>query len=125
MMVLIKSRNTMVFSAVIFLVVVVLLRLTGGLFEDNIVRVVGSIFGGNAEDIPLIDFGSLNLSWLNPTTWSMEDTMSGFNEWLHETIDSVLPGIIHTLNLSTIHILAVVRTNAVGATALAVKLKAI
>ncbi|MED4128486.1 PRD domain-containing protein [Shouchella miscanthi] len=90
-----KSRNTMVVSAVLFLIVVILLRFAGGLFEDNIAMFIGSIFGGNAESVPLIDFSSINLSWLNPSEWSMGDAMSSINAWLHDMIDSVLPAMIN------------------------------
>lgn len=92
----------MVTSAVLFLLVVILLRFTGGFFEDNIVRVIGSISGGNAENIPLFDFSSVNLSWMNPANWSMDQFMTGVNEWLHEMIDSVLPAVINTVNLGAI-----------------------
>lgn len=101
-----KSRNTMVTSAVLFLLVVILLRFTGGFFEENIVRVVGSISGGSAENIPLLDFSSVNLSWLNPANWSMDQFMTGVNEWLHEMIDSVLPAVINTVNLGAIAAIA-------------------
>jgi len=92
----------MVTSAVLFLLVVILLRFTGGFFEDNIVRVVGSISGGSAENIPLLDFSSLDMSWLNPANWSVDQFTSGLNEWLHDMIDSVLPAVINTINLGAI-----------------------
>ncbi|PAE87689.1 hypothetical protein CHH61_03530 [Shouchella clausii] len=97
-----KSRNTMVTSAVLFLLVVILLRCTGDFVQDNIVRVIGSIFGGSAENIPLIDFGSVDLSWMNPANWSMGEIMSGVNQWFHDMIDSVLPAFINTLNIGAI-----------------------
>lgn len=97
-----KSRNTMVTSALLFLLVVILLRFSGGFFEDNIVRVVGSISGGNAENIPLINFSSVDMSWLNPADWSMDKFTSGINEWLHEMIDSILPAVINTVNVGAI-----------------------
>ncbi|MGX1195887.1 hypothetical protein [Metabacillus sp. SLBN-84] len=101
-----KSRNTMVTSAVLFLLVVILLRFTGGFFEDNIVRVVGSISGGNAENIPLLDFSSVNMSWLNPSNWSTEEFASAINGWLHDMIDSVLPAFIHMTNVGLITTIA-------------------
>jgi hypothetical protein len=101
-----KSRNTMVTSAVLFLLVVILLRFTGGFFEDNIVRVIGSISGGSAENIPLFDFSSVDVSWLNPTNWSMEQFMTGVNGWLHNMIDSVLPAVINTVNLGAVTTIA-------------------
>lgn len=97
-----RSRNTMVTSAVLFLLVVILLRFTGGFFEDNIVRVIGTISGGSAENVPLLDFSSLDVSWLNPADWSMSEFMTGVNEWLHDMIDSVLPAVINTINLGAI-----------------------
>lgn len=109
-----KSRNTMVTSAVLFLLVVILLRFTGGFFEENIVRVVGSISGGSAENIPLLDFSSVNMSWLNPSNWSMDDFTSGINEWLHEMIDSVLPAVINTVNIGAITAL-IARAKLLGA----------
>lgn len=111
-----KSRNTMVTSAVLFLLVVILLRFTGGFFEDNIVRVVGSIFSGNAENIPLLDFSSVDVSWLNPANWSMDEFMTGVNEWLHNLIDSVLPAVINTVNLGAITAM-LARTKLLGAVA--------
>ncbi|MCR6108701.1 hypothetical protein HXA34_20605 [Salipaludibacillus agaradhaerens] len=99
---MLKSRNTMVASAVLFLLVVVLLRIAGGFFEDNIVRVIGAIFGGSAENIPLLDFSTIDFSWMNPSNWSMEEFTSGVNQWLHDMIDSVLPAFINTLNIGAI-----------------------
>lgn len=99
---LLKSRNTLVVSAVLFLLVVILLRLTSGFIEDNIVRVIGSIAGGAAESIPLIDFGTIDLSWINPMNWSFDGIATNVNEWLHTMIDSVLPAFIHTMNLGAI-----------------------
>jgi len=96
----------MVTSAVLFLLVVILLRFTGGFFEDNIVRVIGSISGGSAENVPLLDFSSLDVSWLNPADWSMSEFMTGVNEWLHDMIDSVLPAVINTINLGAIAAIA-------------------
>lgn len=112
---LLKSRNTMVVSAVLFLLVVILLRLSGGFFEDNIVRVVGSIFGGSAEEVPLLDFSSVNLSWMNPANWSIDDVTSGVNQWLHDVIDSILPAVINTINAGAIAA-AISRMKLVGAT---------
>lgn len=101
-MMLFKSRNTMVTSAVLFLIVVILLRVTGGFLEENIVRVVGSIFAGNAENIPLIDFSSMNFAWLNPESWSLHGIAENINGWAHNMIDSVLPAFINTVNIATI-----------------------
>lgn len=115
-----KSRNTMVTSAVLFLLVVILLRFTGGFFEENIVRVVGSIFGGNAENIPLLDFSSVDTAWLNPTNWSMDEFMSGVNEWLHNVIDSVLPAVINTVNIGAVTAI-VARAKLLGAATTAAK----
>ncbi|MCC2252095.1 hypothetical protein JUJ52_19375 [Virgibacillus sp. AGTR] len=115
-----KSRNTMVASAVLFLLVVILLRCAGGFVEDNIVRVVGSIFGGSAENIPLIDFSSIDLSWINPANWSMDEIISGVNQWLHDIIDSILPAVINTLNIGVITAIAT-RAKLLGAVTTAVK----
>lgn len=92
----------MVTSAVLFLLVVILLRFTGGFFEENIVRVVGSISGGTAENIPLLDFSTVDTSRLNPSNWSMDKFMTGVNEWMHDVIDSVLPAMINTINIGAI-----------------------
>ena len=99
---LLKSRNTMVTSAVLFLLVVILLRFTGGFFEENIVRVIGSIAGGTAENIPLLDFSSVDLSWMNPTGWSTDGLTTFVNQWFHDVIDSVLPAFINTLNVGAL-----------------------
>ncbi|WP_078598401.1 hypothetical protein [Evansella clarkii] len=99
---MLKSRNTMVTSAVLFLLVVILLRFAGGFFEDNVVRIVGAILGGNAEKIPILDFSSVNLSWMNPANWSMDEFASGINQWLHEMVDSILPAFIGTLNAGAV-----------------------
>lgn len=95
----IGSRNTLLASAFVFLGVVILLRLSGNFVEDNIVAVTGAIFAGRAEDIPLLelDFSSLDVSWLNPTTWSTFDIRGSVNDWMHETIDVVMPATISTL----------------------------
>lgn len=110
-----SSRNTLVASAFVFLAVVLLLRLSGGFFEDNIVRVTGAIFGGNAENIPLLDFSSIDVSWLNPAEWSNLNAQETFNTWLHETIDVVIPATISALNVAVIHWIALVRADVLGA----------
>lgn len=115
-----KSRNTMVASALLFLLVVILLRLSGGLFEENIVRVVGSIFGGNAENIPLIEVGSIDLSWINPANWSLDGITSGINDWMHDMVDSVLPAVINMVNVGAITLI-VTRFKLLSAAAAAVK----
>lgn len=115
-----KSRNTMVTSAVLFLLVVILLRFTGGFFEENIVRVVGSISGGSAENIPLLDFSSVDTSWMNPANWSMDGFMSSVNEWLHDVIDSILPAVINTVNVGAVTAI-VARAKLLGAATTAAK----
>lgn len=98
-----KSRNTMVSSAVLFLLVVVMLRFTGGFFEENVVRVVGSIFGGNAENIPLLDFSTIDFSAINPLNWSTDGLKESINSWFHDMIDSVMPATIAAFNAGVLH----------------------
>lgn len=98
-----RSRNTMVSSAVVFLLVVVMLRFTGGFFEENVVRVVGSIFGGNAESVPLLDFSTIDLAWMNPLTWSMDGITESTNLWFHDMVDSVIPATVAALNAGVLH----------------------
>lgn len=112
----------MIVSAVLFLIVVVLLRLSGGFLGDNVVRIVGAITGGNAENIPLLDFSSIDVSWLNPANWSLDGITEGINEWLHEVVDSVLPAMINTLSISMFHVIVIARTNILSATAGLVKI---
>lgn len=112
---MLKSRNTMVASAVLFLAVVVLLRFTGGFFEDNVVRVVGSIFGGNAESIPLLDFSNFSFASLNPAEWSTAGITEGVNQWFHNMIDSVLPAMIYSFNATVIHMAVFSRIELMGA----------
>lgn len=115
-----KSRNTMVVTAVLFLLLIIVVRLSGGFFEENVVRIVGAISGGKAENIPLLDFSSMGNSWLNPANWSISDMMSGVNEWFHDFIDSVLPAAINLFNLATIPVAATTtatRVTILGATA--------
>lgn len=98
-----KSRNTLMSSAFVFLLVVVMLRFTGGFFEENVVRVVGSVFGGNAESIPLLDFSTINWSALNPMNWSLDGISERINQWFHDMIDSVLPATIAAVNAGVLH----------------------
>lgn len=115
-MLLLKSRNTMVISAVVFLIIVILLRLSGGFLGDNIERIVGAIFAGNAEKIPLLDFSSTDWSWLNPSEWSVDNIKEGINQWLHDMIDSVFPAVINTLNIAMINFIVIARVTMVTAT---------
>lgn len=108
-MLLLKSRNTMVISAVVFLIIVILLRLSGVLLGDNINRIVGAIFAGNAEKIPLLDFSSTDWSWLNPSEWSVDNIKEGINQWLHHMIDSVFPAVINTLNIAMINFIVIAK----------------
>lgn len=110
---MLKSRNTMLTSAVLFLIIVILLRCAGGFFEDNITGFIGSIFGTKAENVPVIDFASMDVSWLNPAEWSMGDVMSGVNQWLHDMIDSVLPAFISVVNVGMITAI-IVRIKIIG-----------
>lgn len=112
---LLKSRNTMVASAIVFLGVVILLRFTGIVVEDNIARIAGSVFAGNAESIPLIELQSINTAWFDPSVWSMDTVTQAINTWLHDVIDSVLPAVIYTLNASVIHFAIITRVEWVGA----------
>ena len=102
-----KSRNTMVVLAVFFLILVVLLRLAGGFLGNNIERIVAIIFKGGGEEIPLVDFSSIDLANLNPMNWSPSDITKTINNWLHDLIDNILPAVIYTFNLSMIHIYSV------------------
>lgn len=110
-----KSRNTMVTSALLFLAVVILLRFSGAFLEDNVVRVVGSIFGGAAENVPLLDFSTVNVSWLNPADWSVDAVTQGVNDWMHSIIDTVLPAVIYAFNASMIHFAVITRADALTA----------
>lgn len=110
-----QSRNTLIASAMLFLTVVILLRFTGGFFEENVVRVVGSIFGGGAEHIPLLDFSSINLAMFNPAEWSMDNITNGINQWFHNMIDSVLPAMIYSFNATAIHMAVFTRVEMMGA----------
>lgn len=102
-------------SALVFLAVVLLLRLSGGFFGDNIVRVTGAIFAGNAENIPLLDFSTVDVSWLNPAEWGNMNLQESFNSWLHETIDVVIPAAISMMNVAVVHWIAMVRADVLGA----------
>lgn len=106
----------MVISAVVFLIIVILLRLSGGFLGDNIERIVGAIFAGNAEKIPLLDFSSTDWSWLNPSEWSVDNIKEGINQWLHDMIDSVFPAVINTLNIAMINFIVIARVTMVTAT---------
>lgn len=110
-----KSRNTMVTSALLFLGVVILLRFSGAFLEDNVVRVVGSIFGGSAENVPLLDFSTVNVSWLDPTQWSTDSLAESVNGWMHGMIDAVLPAVIYAFNASMIHFAVITRADALAA----------
>lgn len=121
MVMVLKSRNTMVASALVFLGVVILLRLTGGLVEENIVRIAGSIFAGNAESVPMVDIGSVNWSVLDPSGWSLDAITQSINGWLHEVIDSVLPAFIYSVNVATVHVAVITRVEWMGALSGAIK----
>lgn len=110
-----SSRNTLVASALVFLAVVLLLRLSGGFFGDNIVRVTGAIFAGNAENIPLLDFSTIDVSWLNPAEWGNMNLQESFNSWIHETVDVVIPAAISMMNVAVVHWIALVRADILGA----------
>lgn len=107
-----KSRNTMVTSALLFLAVVILLRFSGAFLEDNVVRVVGTVFGGSAENVPLLDFSTVNVSWLDPSSWSVDSLTESVNGWMHSAIDAVLPAVIYAFNASMIHFAVITRADA-------------
>lgn len=112
-----KSRNTLLASAFVFLGIVLLLRLSGGFFEDNAVRVVGAIFGGSAEKVPLIEFDGISLASLGIDfgAWSLGDFTSGINAWTHEMVDTVMPAVIYSFNAMMIHAIAMMRVEVLTA----------
>lgn len=114
MMEYLKSRNTLVATAIFFIIIVLVLKFASGFFESNVERVMGAILGGKAESIPLIDFGSIDLSWLNPANWSTEGIRDAINEKAHEIVDSILPAVIHMANLAVIQFAVVLRAEAIS-----------
>lgn len=113
-MLMLKSRNMMVVTALLFLFVVIMLRASGGLLEDNIARVVGSIFGGSAETIPVFEPDVSSIAWLNPTGWEPSGWLTKINDWAHNVVDSILPAFIHTFNVASASILMTARQNVIG-----------
>lgn len=111
-MLVLKSRNTLVISAMVFLIIVILLRLSGGFLADNIERITGAIFAGNADKIPLLDFSSIDFSWLNPANWSVSGIKEAINEWLHDMVDSVLPAVINSVTIAMANVIVVAKTSA-------------
>lgn len=99
---MIESRNTLLFSSFLFLGVVLLLRLSGSFFEENIVQVLGSVFGARAENVPVFSMDMIDFSALNPMAWSFENVKADINLRMHDFIDSVLPAFISTMNVGAI-----------------------
>lgn len=112
-----KSRNTLLASAFVFLGIVLLLRLSGGFFEDNAVRVVGAIFGSSAEKVPLIQVEQISLASLgvDPSVWSLDAFKTSINSWTHEMVDTVLPATIYSLNAMMIHMVSMMRVEVLTA----------
>lgn len=109
-MFLLKSRNTLVISAVLFLLVVILLRLSSLLIKDNVVGIVEAIVGGNMENIKIIDFASIDFSWIHPSNWSIDAITETLNRWMHDLIDNVMPAAISALNLTLVNVALVAKT---------------
>lgn len=103
----------MLVSAIMFLIVVVALRLMGGVFEDSMLGIINLAFGEKAEDVPLIDWSSL--SWMDPSEWSGEGFKEAINEWVHKMIDSILPAMVYLFHVSIVHAVIYVRMKVAGA----------
>lgn len=109
---MLKSRNAVLTSAIMFLIVVIALRLLNGVFEDSFLGIINLTLGDKAEDVPLIDWSSL--SWMNPSNWSLDGLRESINGWVHDLVDSVLPAIIYTLEFTTLYLIILMRTKVAG-----------
>lgn len=106
----------MIIFAILFLIIVILLRFTGNVVSHNVVGIVGAMFGEKAESVPLLSFQSVDFSGLNPANWSPDHMMTGINEWLHKVIDTVLPAVIQVMTISMVHAVVIARMDVVTAT---------
>lgn len=109
---MLKSRNAVLTSAIMFLIVVIALRLLNGVFEDSFLGLINITLGDKAEGVPLIDWSSL--SWMDPGNWSMDGLTESINGWVHDLVDSVLPAMIYMIEITTMYAVILMRTQSAG-----------
>ena len=109
-----RTRNTAVITAILFLIVVIVLRVVANVFGSNIEQMVGAIFAGSAEDIQVFDLGSIDLSWLNPETWSFDEIASGLNAWFHSIVDAVFPAVISSVSHTPVYPIVAIQPEVVS-----------
>lgn len=96
-----QSRNTIIVSAILFLLGVGLLRLSGGVIEDNVLRILTAVTNGQFKDIPLFDISSIKFEKLTSEHWNGEQMRRDINKWAHDVLDSILPAFIGTASFLT------------------------
>lgn len=109
---MLKSRNAVLTSAIMFLIVVIALRLLNGVFEDSFLGIINLTLGDKAEGVPLIDWSSL--SWMNPGNWSLDGLSENINGWVHDLVDSVLPAVVYMFEITTLYAIILMRTKVAG-----------
>jgi hypothetical protein len=110
---MLKSRNALLTSAIMFLIIVIVLRLMSGVFEDSFLGIINLTLGDKAEGVPLIDWSSL--SWMILANWSLDGLSESVNGWVHDMVDAILPAGMLMLEATTLHAIALMRAETAGA----------
>lgn len=109
---MLKSRNALLTSAIMFFIIVIVLRLMSDVFEDSFLGVINLTLGDKAEGVPLIDWSSL--SWMNPGNWSLDGLTENINGWVHDMVDAILPAGMLMLEATTLYAIVLMRTETAG-----------
>lgn len=115
-----QSRNTLIVSAILFLVGVFLLRMSGGVIEDNVLRILTAVSNGQLKDVPLFDPSSIPFDKLSSDHWNGEQMRKDINEWAHDFLDSILPAFIGTVSFAITSFVTFFKLNYVRLTYVAV-----
>ena len=109
---MLKSRNALLTSAIMFLIIIIALRLMSDVFEDSFLGIINLTLGDKAEGVPLIDWSSL--SWMNPGNWSLDGLPETINGWVHDMVDSILPAGMLMFEATTLYAIVLMRTKEAG-----------
>lgn len=99
------SKNTLVLSAIFFLIIVVILRFSSDAVLSQSDKFIGAVMKG--QDVGEAAIGAVKDSAINPDTWSWGKTLEAINTWLHQFVDTVFPAFLSLIDVTTTSMVAV------------------
>lgn len=96
-----RSRNTLIMFAILFLVMTVTFKFLVGFIVDNIIIYTGTIMETGTFDPAIFEVGwdKIDFSQLNPTRWNFNELKQSINGNLHEIVDLIAPALINIMSM--------------------------